>query len=448
MKNDNEKLIKSGLILSIPSAVILFAMVVLDVVDTYSALSGYFSILILLLVFLIPFMNDFMSIKEYIKSIALGDKNTPFPKIESSTEEVKDMVKAINDMMNIWNTEANNLKAQTMTDAAVLAVLPYPLFLIDKKMKICGANLVALDIFGHSSKGREISKIINDNNFNEVIKKALKEQIKEKISLHITNIKERYFNVIIESLPTIAKDGAVVVVAFHDITSIKKNEKMQADFIANASHELKTPLSVISGFVETLQTSAKGDLKATEDFLKIMDSQAKRMNKLVTNLLKLSRIEAKDNIEFKEIDLINIVDNITSSLEYKAKDNNMTFNINLDENIKFFGDGDEISQVMQNLIDNALKYGENGTEVSISCKEDSDYKVISVKNFGNPIPYEHLSRLSERFYRVDSSSKSKAEGTGLGLSIVKSILNHHNARLWVSSNDKEGTEFSAIFPKN
>ena len=444
-KSENDRLIKSGLIITIPAAVILFSLMVLDEIDPQIAISAYGAILILTWVFILPFMTDFISITNYLKSLAKGNKDVSTPQIDNNNSEVKDMVESINAIMNVWSSENASLKAQTMTDAAILAVLPYPLMMIDRDMHICGANLVALDIFGHNIKGKKVDKVLNDNNLLSLIGQAVNGKIKQTIECKIQTKKERYFHITVENLPVEAKDGAVAVVAFHDITSIKKNEIMQADFIANASHELKTPLAVISGFIETLQTSAKGDVKATAEFLGIMDIQAKRMSRLIGDLLCLSRLEAKEMVKTETINIKKLTEATFKALDNKAKSKNITFDMRFEDDYSPIGSADEMAQVMQNLVDNAIKYGAENSPITVSSRIDGDNHVIAVKNYGNPIPAEHLSRLCERFYRVDSSAKAKAEGTGLGLSIVKSILKRHGARLWVTSSQEDGTVFNIIF---
>ena len=444
-KSENDRLIKSGLIITIPAAVILFSLMVLDEINSQVAISAYIAILILTWIFILPFMTDFISITNYLKSLAKGNKDVLSPQIDNNNPDVKDMVESINAIMNIWSSENANLKAQTMTDAAILAVLPYPLMMIARDMRICGANLVALDIFGHNIKGKNADKVFNDKNLLSLIKQAVTGKLKQTIVCKIQTKKERYFHITVENLPVEAKDGAVAVVAFHDITSIKKNEIMQADFIANASHELKTPLAVISGFIETLQTSAKGDVKATAEFLSIMDIQAKRMSRLIGDLLCLSRLEAKEMVKTETIDIKKLVEATFKALANKAKSRNITFEMKLDDDYSPIGSQDEMAQVLQNLVDNAIKYGAENSPITVLTRTDGDNHVITVKNYGNPIPSEHLSRLCERFYRVDSSAKAKAEGTGLGLSIVKSILKRHGAKLWVTSSAEDGTEFNIIF---
>ena len=250
-------------------------------------------------------------------------------------------------------------------------------------------------------------------------------------------------------------DGAVAVVTLHDVTELKRAEQMRADFIANASHELKTPLATLTGFIETLRGPARDDAEARERFLAIMDGQATRMTRLVEDLLSLSRIELNEHVLPQgRVALAPLLQHLAEALELRAGERDMTIVLTLPADLPDVqGDRDELAQVFQNLLDNAIKYGRLGTEISVSAttavrraasagRGSAAFVAVAIKDRGDGIPREHLPRLTERFYRVDTARSREMGGTGLGLAIVKHIVNRHRGFLDIESTSGEGSVFT------
>ena len=238
---------------------------------------------------------------------------------------------------------------------------------------------------------------------------------------------------------------------------------MQSDFVANASHELRTPLSVISGFIETLQTSAKDDKDAREMFLKIMADQAEYMSALIENLLSLSRIElSQDQSPNEKVKVKDIIYEVSQALSLKASEKEMNIVLDIPEKIPTItADTRQVQQLIQNLTDNALKYGVSPSDVTISVKTvdnippSKSFNVakdkaiaISVNNKGPKINSEDLSRITERFYRLQEHKNLNIKGTGLGLSIAKQIIIRHKGNLTVTSTNYDGTTFTVYLPIN
>ena len=222
---------------------------------------------------------------------------------------------------------------------------------------------------------------------------------------------------------------------------------MRVDFVANASHELRTPLSALLGFIETLQGPAAEDYDAQKRFLAIMHEQAARMTRLVEDLLSLSRIEMNEHlVPTSHISIASILNNLIQSLELKAAARSITMELRLGgSGQEVVGDSDELLQVFQNLIDNALKYGRPNSTVTISTGPSSRIRsglAISVSDQGDGIPRMHLPRLTERFYRVDTARSRRLGGTGLGLAIVKHIVNRHRGFLEIDSEIGVGSVFT------
>jgi two-component system phosphate regulon sensor histidine kinase PhoR len=249
-----------------------------------------------------------------------------------------------------------------------------------------------------------------------------------------------------------ARSPDLVLLTFRDLTPLRRVEEMRADFVANASHELRTPLAALSGFIETLQGSAREDVKARERFLAIMQEQARRMARLIDDLLSLSRIELNAHRRpDAPVDLIPIVRQVVDGLQTLARDRGVTIEITADDALMVLGDRDELVRLFENLVENALKYGAPGKRVDIklsrgTAADDQAEAVASVRDYGPGIAPEHMPRLTERFYRVDVRESRAQGGTGLGLALVKHILNRHRGRLSIVSAPGEGATFTVHLP--
>ena len=251
--------------------------------------------------------------------------------------------------------------------------------------------------------------------------------------------------------------GRFVLVTLQDLTEQRRLERMRADFVANASHELRTPLASLTGFVETLQGPARDDPVARERFLSIMQQQGDRMRRLIDDLLSLSRIELKAHVQPETVlDLASLLRHACDALKPVADEADVVLDIETPPTpCPVRADRDELLEVIENLVGNAIKYGATGKKVEIRLSlappagegaRTGGTFVMSVRDFGPGIAAEHLPRLTERFYRVDASRSRETKGTGLGLAIVKHILTRHKARLEIDSAPGKGAVFTARFP--
>ncbi|AMJ63864.1 ATP-binding protein [Bosea sp. PAMC 26642] len=240
-----------------------------------------------------------------------------------------------------------------------------------------------------------------------------------------------------------------VLLTFEDLSEQRVTERMRVDFVANASHELRTPLASLLGFVETLQGPARNDAGARDRFLAIMREQGLRMARLVDDLLSLSRIELRAHLApDSPVDLAGISREIVDSLTLMARERNVTLRLEVPpEPVKVAGDRDELLRLMENLVENAIKYGKANGEVAIEVLGGPAEASVSVRDDGPGIAPEHLPRLTERFYRVDTAASREAGGTGLGLAIVKHIVLRHRGRLTIESSLGQGATFRAILPR-
>ena len=240
------------------------------------------------------------------------------------------------------------------------------------------------------------------------------------------------------------------VMVFRDQSEVRRIDRMRADFIANASHELRTPLASVAGFIDTLRGPARDDAAARDQFLQIMQGQTSRMARLIDDLLSLSRLEMKSFLDpSARVDLVPLLGGVADALRPLAAETGVRIDyVPGNGPAEVAGMGDELIQVFENLLENACKYGRVGGKVELTINhEGSDGGIdVSVRDFGDGIPEEHIPRLTERFYRVDAESSRGQKGTGLGLAIVKHILTRHKARLSVRSKPGEGSVFTVHFP--
>jgi two-component system, OmpR family, phosphate regulon sensor histidine kinase PhoR len=245
-----------------------------------------------------------------------------------------------------------------------------------------------------------------------------------------------------------AKPLTNVVMLFRDVTAARRSERMRVDFVANASHELRTPLASLYGFIETIEGPARKDAAAQKRFLAIMREQARRMSRLIDDLLSLSRIELKEHVPpTDEIRLDAVMREVIDTLSPLAIECKTAIHAEGLAALTVTGDRDELIRVFENLIENAVKYGQSGERVDVSLADTERGIVATVRDFGPGIAPEHLPRLTERFYRVDVAESRQKGGTGLGLALVKHILNRHKARLQVSSELGLGASFEVVFPR-
>ncbi|MDO9564643.1 MAG: ATP-binding protein [Bradyrhizobium sp.] len=341
--------------------------------------------------------------------------------------------------------------------AAVVAGMPDPAVLLDRAGRVLHLNAAAAQL-APALRRNELAQFALRSP--EIIT-ALREAIATSETRRATYLDhvpvDRWMELIITPVPVPTLFGGAdkcMLMTFHDQTPLRRVEEMRADFVANASHELRTPLAALSGFIDTLQGPARDDAKARERFLGIMHNQAKRMARLIDDLLSLSRVELSAHVRPDAlVDLVPIIRQVADGLEPLASERQVVIEIELPETpVSIAGDREELLRLFENLIENALKYGASGGRVVVSLSQSLPGEVapevrVMVRDFGPGIAPEHLPRLTERFYRVDVGDSRAQGGTGLGLSLVKHILNRHRGRLLIESVPKQGATFTAAFPQ-
>lgn len=346
-------------------------------------------------------------------------------------------------------------------DSVVVRSLREPLILVNEQGRVVFKNDAANVLVGEGAERKHLASVLRVPDVLRAVENAQNGGEPEMVEYTMPVPVERSYEVFIASIEReIAQEkgpnsGAAprVLLMFHDITKARRVEQMRVDFVANASHELKTPLAAVLGFIETLQGHAKDDPEAQSRFLEIMSTQALRMQKLIDDLLSLSRIELREHVPPSDhVDMRALVGDVVDGLSHLAQRHEVTISIQEVEGgtPMVIGDWDELYQVMQNLIDNALKYGGVGKKIDISLTPDTSGRrsmlAVVVQDYGPGIAREHLPRLTERFYRADSASSRERGGTGLGLAIVKHIISRHDGTLTVDSELGAGTNMTIRLP--
>jgi two-component system phosphate regulon sensor histidine kinase PhoR len=352
---------------------------------------------------------------------------------------------------------------------SVLDRLPLGLILIDPAGRIVFQNAAADDVVERRLTGMQAAGALRTPALTEAVAAAVEDMRRTETQLTLLRGAERFVKATVApiadpSAPQIDPPAApgddgddalprpYVLIALEDRTSIVKAESLRRDFVANASHELKTPLASISGFIETLQGHAKDDPAATERFLDIMARQTHRMKRLVEDLLSLNRIEINEHVRPRErVDLGGLVWEVASALTPLAVAEGATILVETPrEGPMITGSRDELQQVLVNLIDNAIKYGAEGGPIRVHLADPGASHPgmigVTVADRGPGIPREHIPRLTERFYRVNAARSRERGGTGLGLAIAKHILNRHRGDLTIASTLGEGSRFTIWLP--
>ncbi len=373
----------------------------------------------------------------------------------NSNDEIGQLAATFNEMADKLDSTLSDVMNKNIRVDTVINSMSSGIIAVDNKGKIILINTIACNIFGvHHGPGiigkniGDITRNIKINSYmNETISNNV--QLMEELSLSTSSNSEKIYRIYTSPIKSVEPGNlnSGGIIALNDITALKKLEQMRTEFVSNVSHELKTPLTSIRGFVETLKSGAIEDTEIAAHFLDIIDIEAERLYILINDILQLSEIEAMRKDEnVSQHYLKDILSEVMLILENAASKKNIKLEVNCNPNIEILANKDRIKQMLINLIDNAIKYNfENGT-VFINAEKLSGKLVISIKDTGIGIPEAHQSRIFERFHRVDKGRSRNMGGTGLGLSIVKHIVNLYSGDIRVISEPGKGSEFIIQLP--
>jgi len=368
----------------------------------------------------------------------------PFRRLRLALDRVQDRERALAEAI-VADGPARGPQLADLSVDMVIDAFPDPVLIVENG-RVAAANAAALDLLGAHIRGADARIAIRHPAVTEHLFGPDKATESMRMELVGIGAPDRSWELGIEPL-----SPSVHMVLLTDKSARQQAERMRVDFVANASHELRTPLAGILGYIETLKDEeAGGDPAVRDRFLTIIDREARRMQRLVEDLLSLSRIEADKFRQPEQIvDLSDLVEETVLLLRRNGDGRAVDIVADLDLSVPpVRGDAAQLGQLAHNLLTNALKYGRPGTPVTVSVRHaESGGVTLLVTDQGDGIAPEHLPRLTERFYRVDSSRSKAIGGTGLGLAIVKHIVERHRGRLHIDSSVGQGTQVSVLLPR-
>jgi two-component system, OmpR family, phosphate regulon sensor histidine kinase PhoR len=423
-----------------------------------ASLSVLFLVMLLGLLQTRKITKSLEDIADFSKEVTKGH----FPKrlFFKERNELGELGNNISDMAQEMSARLKQSDEEKQKMEAVLRNMSDGLILTGIKGEIILSNEAVSKLFGISSgiEGKTLMETLRKAELTEFI-----EQVKassKKISGEITLAYPRDMYLMVTASPFYSDKAqgelSGIVFTFHDITRLRKLEEIRKDFVANVSHEIKTPITAIKGFAETLLEGALDDREHAYKFLETIKNNSERLNSLVNDLLTLSRIELGDiKIEKTDVNLNEIIDTVFATLRNKAENKGLSLTQQIAPGITGFkADRDRLIQILLNLVDNGIKFTEKGG-VAIKVESETvkteneggkDFIRISVEDTGTGIPRKHLSRLGERFYRVDRARSRELGGTGLGLAIVKHIVKAHGWEMKIESDEGKGTAVHILCP--
>jgi two-component system phosphate regulon sensor histidine kinase PhoR len=382
------------------------------------------------------------------RRFASGDFSTRI--LRDSGDEIGELAVTLNKLAQEIEDKIREVQRQNQHLAGVFNSMIEGVIVTDKSGHIRSLNRAVEDIFSINKKdveNRFFLETIRNNDIFEIIDSVVKKGVPVSGELQLSWPVQKIFQV--NAVPVFEKSrvsGCLTVI--HDITEMKKLETMRRDFVANVSHELKTPLTSIMGFVETLLEGALDDKAHSRQFMAIIQEHARRLNSLVNDLLDLSSLEFKTaEIEKEEFNLKELLDKVLSGFTTQMKKKSLRVENGISLSLSVRAEKARIEQVITNLIDNAVKFNKNTGLIKVYSSEEREGIKITVEDFGIGIPQKDLPRIFERFYRVDKARSRELGGTGLGLSIVKHIIELHGGRAGVESTEGLGSQFWFILPR-
>lgn len=410
---------------------------------------------------MIGYWRDALRLSDYLNRLESAGGKATRPTLK--TRLGKTFAGVVDRLVGQWLRRDQDRARDLVIARGIVAGLEDPVLVLDEHQIVIEANAAAMRRFESLTLGRDITHFTRSSALLAAVNTALETGRVQTVEVARSVPVEQVFEVRLSLFPSLSDEEGIaddgrrprLLLSYHDITSARRSEQMRADFVANASHELRTPLTSLVGFLETVRGPARDDAEARDRFLAIMEQQAGRMSRLIEDLLSLSRIEMDEHVlPTDDVHIADVLRTVVAAMDGKAKDRKITLTLRVDPGLgTVTGDADQLEQIFQNLVDNAIKYGRPETETLVEAKVGGKLRAgggaslaISVKDQGEGIDKTHLPRLTERFYRVDPARSRAVGGTGLGLAIVKHIVARHRGRLSIDSARGQGTVVTIFLP--
>ncbi len=435
---------------ALPAAAAFGALVIADRLGPFEALIGWAAAVALA----VPLWHRLAGNTARLKGFAeaLEEPTPPTPRFAQApfAADHAEVARRVGRALEAREREAAELKRE---GSGLLDALPDALLVLGRDGRVQRLNRAARALYGEGALGSQVTAVIR----HPALLAAL-DEVKgggaRTVAFDEAGPPPSAYEATVEALP--GGDGGMAV-AVRDRTAVKLAEQMRADFVANASHEIRSPLATIVGFIETLRGPAHDDAEARERFLAIMAEQAGRMTRLVDDLLSLSRIEMNERTPPQgRVDIGRALGRVKDALAWEAEAKRMTIALDVAPGLpEIQGEEAEIDQVFHNLIGNSVKYGHAASRITVTASHvrpelgrwpAAGAVAVAVADVSDGIAREHIPRLTERFYRVDAGRSRQLGGTGLGLAIVKHVVNRHRGQLAIASTPGEGSVFTVVLP--
>ena len=393
------------------------------------------------LIFSLLFSSRINRVKRFAQRAAAGD----FTPLEGAArDELTDLADAVGGMVAELGRTIHTLTDERNRSAAILGSMVEGVAVVSGDERILYCNQAfeqILELPQGSSQGRKLVEGLRQAELVTAVRQVLPGGDEVTGEVEVGTVRRRSFSV--TAAPVRAAGASSAVLVLHDITELRRLERVRRDFVANVSHEFKTPLTAIQGFAETLLGGALDDKANRKRFMEIIREHAQRLARLTDDLLKLSRIEAgRLELESRPVSVAALVNGCVETARLKAESKGLRLTVGLPEDLPAVrGDAVQLGEVLQNLIDNALQYTPPGGRIDVTAYSNGHEVIFTVADTGIGIPEADLERIFERFYRVDAARSREAGGTGLGLSIARHIVDAHGGRIWVESAVGQGSRF-------
>jgi two-component system phosphate regulon sensor histidine kinase PhoR len=386
-------------------------------------------------------------LKKFSDRVAEGD----FRPIEAdrSGDAMEALAVSLNQSAARLDRTIRTLKEERNLSSAILGSMVEGVAVVDASERLVFANPGFAEILGLDvppQSGSALLEVVRQTELIEAVRQVLKGDPRVEAEIVTGTLRQHFFAVTVASVRAAETSGAVIVL--HDITELRKLERVRRDFVANVSHEFKTPLTAIQGFAETLLAGALDDPQNRVRFLEIILEHSRRLARLTDDLLKLSQMDAdRLGLEMRRVSASQFVESCLETAKRPAAEKDLRISVNLQERLPdIAADRRRLAEVLQNLLDNAIQYTPSGGQIMISASANGTEVTFTVSDTGIGIPRADQPRIFERFYRVDAARSREVGGTGLGLAIAKHLVEVHGGRLWVESEVGQGSQFSFTVP--